>query len=785
MKRIAGLGIVCLTLLLAISVEFWNKGTLGFFVHPTTQKVVYITPELSLTGTDLRVDDTIIQVYHRDWQELLREWNFFRLIPPPDQSIPITIERNGAIHHIQLYQYPQTRSQYFDKLVNLFLAMTCIATGYILAKRAYYEGVIPRGIGFFWFGVGLVVGLHNFAGQASLPLLVTLEWIMLSMYIPYFVVAHTFFPYRFSSPSAIADSERRLLVMFVITNALTVAVVRGVHMSLIDFVTYMNPLMTVGIFIAFFGSTIFLYHTYRATTINHMRRQIRIILSAYGIVMSLWFILLTLPSLISNTPLPSQFINLITIVIPITYLVSGIFPDLYSIDRIIRRGLSYLLTLSILVIGARLTLYLLKLQSENIPIWTALYGIVLYVPILNLIRRSIPALRIVNSYQPLYEASHLLTTTLDRSQLITSLANGIDHSFQHPAMSIYVRTSLDDPQMHLVHNQRMPYIPVNFVIEADEVAQSTTIKTSAELRSISFDSSPHHDLQSLVHHPQISLWCPIYHSQYHLLGIIVLGRRDDQDPYRLNDIYELQRLLNATALALAHSGLYDQQVESQQTIRLLFKQVQQIQDKTAQSIAREIHDEIINISIRLNIESIQKLIARTNDPELLRQLDLVLMSEKDMAHTLRLICESLHPSGIDDPYGFTAILTNQIDQLRILFHGSLYLHIQHTLCPIEPVIQHELVRITKEAVVNAITHANADTITITLRYPRESDHTLSLTVEDNGSEVPTMKKGHFGIRNMQERALMMDGTFSMTYERGTSINVTVPLPYESFVENHI
>jgi hypothetical protein len=47
------------------------------------------------------------------------------------------------------------------------------------------------------------------------------------------------------------------------------------------------------------------------------------------------------------------------------------------------------------------------------------------------------------------------------------------------------------------------------------------------------------DEQRLLTHPAIVLWCPIQH-QGHLLGLLVLGMREDLDPYRREDQQPLQ-----------------------------------------------------------------------------------------------------------------------------------------------------------------------------------------------------------------------------------------------------
>lgn len=95
---------------------------------------------------------------------------------------------------------------------------------------------------------------------------------------------------------------------------------------------------------------------------------------------------------------------------------------------------------------------------------------------------------------------------------------------------------------------------------------------------------------------------------------------------------------------------------------------------------------------------------------------------------------------------------------------------------IAPGAVHHLVCIGQEAVTNAIRHASATRIHVTLRYETEA---LILTVRDNGrgfniSGVVT-KPGHFGIPVMQERARKLGGALRMnsTTQNGTEVIVSV------------
>jgi signal transduction histidine kinase len=92
-------------------------------------------------------------------------------------------------------------------------------------------------------------------------------------------------------------------------------------------------------------------------------------------------------------------------------------------------------------------------------------------------------------------------------------------------------------------------------------------------------------------------------------------------------------------------------------------------------------------------------------------------------------------------------------------------------------IQHELLRITQEAISNAVRHAKPTVVNVTLRW---NPPNLILKVKDNGSGISSAsreKSEGFGLDNIRTRASQIDGKLEIQTAdgRGTSIIVTVPI----------
>ena len=86
--------------------------------------------------------------------------------------------------------------------------------------------------------------------------------------------------------------------------------------------------------------------------------------------------------------------------------------------------------------------------------------------------------------------------------------------------------------------------------------------------------------------------------------------------------------------------------------------------------------------------------------------------------------------------------------------------------------------IGREAVSNAVRHAHAATISMTLDYARDA---IALAVSDDGHGFdPTTNAdstGHFGLVTMRERAEAVGGTLEIRSgpREGTTLVATIPV----------
>jgi signal transduction histidine kinase len=777
-----GLAAVTLATILAFTVLLWPIPYLGFtVVDPRTAIIVSIEPDSSAAQAGLQVGDRVLRMYDRPWDAVIAHPNVLALVGPHERPIPISVERAGAMYIFVLVQGAPSIAFQAVKVTNILLAMLCWLTGYILGIVRRHESSGSPLVACFWLGLGGVLGSYFFARYASYPLRLVLDCLMLTVLFPLAVYIHVWFPVRPMLPQQAGDARRALLGSLVLLNGGLAASLIIWRPSLIQLVTRLSDLLLIGLLLALIASGVILRRAYRRTTIEHVRRQIRLIALACFFVAVAWLLLLVLPSFVlGEAVIADHWIDLLTGAVPLAYLIGGVAPDLYRVDRIALRLGVHAATTTVLVGVFAVISTALALHGTLAVLWTVVCFVVLYRPVQRLGFRLLPAR--VNPTHNFYHALHAgmtrLTATLDAPTLVDALCAGVRGTFGEPALAFYVGDIAGSNELTCVVQERLPQLPETITpgTLTDQLGRLSPVTESRMLHVALAQRALSHAEEQVLHHPGLVLWCPIRHAQGYLLGLLLLGMRGDLDPYRAQDIRELQRMLESAALAFANSAAYMQQCEAESIIRQLYQRLQHAQDATAAAIAREIHDEIINMNVRLNIASLQKLIGQVHDPAIHAELELLLESERTEAQALRLLCEQLHPTGIDDPLGLAAVLRMQVEKIQAIWSGDCHLVVEHAPCPIAAPTQREALRITQEALTNAVKHAAATEIVVQLHYPDTPGGLVCLTIRDNGrtGQAITARPGHWGVRNMYERARAAGGELQLCREPdgGTTVVFT-------------
>lgn len=183
-------------------------------------------------------------------------------------------------------------------------------------------------------------------------------------------------------------------------------------------------------------------------------------------------------------------------------------------------------------------------------------------------------------------------------------------------------------------------------------------------------------------------------------------------------------------------------------------------------LRRELHDGIgpSLAAIGLGLRHLQQ--SEPRDEEAVR-----LMADEVQRAVVevRRICDGLRPAAIDE-LGLAAALAESLEPLR-RFGPSVTLSIA-ALPSLPPAVEVATYRIVMEAATNAVRHAGAHAITVSVSY----DDGLVLRVADDGRGLDPHHRAGVGLGAMTERAEEVGGrlTFTAGSPRGTVVAGWLP-----------
>lgn len=243
-------------------------------------------------------------------------------------------------------------------------------------------------------------------------------------------------------------------------------------------------------------------------------------------------------------------------------------------------------------------------------------------------------------------------------------------------------------------------------------------------------------------------------------------------------VFARQMFFRNMELEEAHKELEGKNVELKDRARVLRTLSNRIADERKEErdlIADYLHDDTAQLHYRLSlqIEMAKRRLAKGEVETVQRNLEEIDETRKAADHTLRALIRDLHRTPIGRGGLAEAITSWAEDASRGL---DLKINVDVREVSLPSAIQLLVYQITREAVMNAIKHAEATNIWVSLT---DTEEVVELTIKDDGKGFDTsaaQPEGHFGSVMMRERALVTGGTFSRESEpgRGTTIRATFP-----------
>jgi signal transduction histidine kinase len=205
-------------------------------------------------------------------------------------------------------------------------------------------------------------------------------------------------------------------------------------------------------------------------------------------------------------------------------------------------------------------------------------------------------------------------------------------------------------------------------------------------------------------------------------------------------------------------------------------------------VARELHDSLLQgmAAALMHLRGVRKRFAadkaaapaETVARELKEIEQLVsdnIEETRQFVWDLRDASQTAKGNGAPDDAGHLAPALTELTS-KLVPPGSLEARVvvEGDPLPLPRHVQHELLRIAHEAMVNAVQHGQARHLETRLRFDRSA---LSLSVRDDGRGfdphgVAEAKPGHFGLQGMRERAARL-GQFAIESATGQGTTITI------------
>lgn len=746
----------------------WPMPRIGYASNYITGEVVSIDVGSDAERVGIQVGDKILEVYGYAWKDAYKRIFMTPVGMDDIKDIPVKIERNGYIYEYILNPVITDITIQTNKAIWIAISLCCLISGILL-------GTLRQGdnnnfyFSLFWIISGGIVSLYFYTNTMSVILNIIISIFIYLFMIPLFVLTcYVSFGLYLKKPNI---RSKYYFIIYFCLGILAIFLSYILSENIVEMKDIMGFFIPILFSLSFINIGIYLFDMKEVTNIAYVRRKAKIISVICLFTGISWILLRIIPSIIWNTVQFSDiYYDFILMLIPLAFVFGGGFKDNYYIEKFVDNILKHLLTFVVLFVMASVIVRMLNISDSYSGIFISLCVIILYRPVFILWKSTWRNTNLLN----IVPVQRELGSTLETNKIIKVFAEGIQDLFDKPGIAVYL---LDEQDSYSCCYNISLDVPENIKISLVQGGQKAKmISQTSEVVSGESSISLKSDSLQNTQFSNVALWCFIYNDNL-LTGVTMIGNKPNFDMYRREDEIEIEKLVISTQMSLKNSMSYERLMASEENNKMLYQRLDQIQRDTSMKIAKEIHDEILNVNVRLNIDSLSYILQSVDNPRVCEEVQRVLDSEVSVASMLREVCDRIYPSDMDDPLGLPGLIRSQVHKVAGTWRGSIDVHVFGCVNSVGLNTQRIVSRVVREAMVNAIKHAKyANAINIHLEYQASQ---LIIVVSDNGANTKSVsvKDGHFGLRSMYEDIHSIGGNLRIdTTDSGVSVKIRVAYP---------
>lgn len=248
-----------------------------------------------------------------------------------------------------------------------------------------------------------------------------------------------------------------------------------------------------------------------------------------------------------------------------------------------------------------------------------------------------------------------------------------------------------------------------------------------------------------------------------VIGVLDI-QSDQPDDFDETDLVVMELLAGQAAIALENARLYKQA-----------QQLAVVEERNR--LARDLHDSVTQsiYSLTLLAEAGQRMIQAGDTAVIQQNQERLSAISQQALQEMRLLVYELRPFDLRQA-GLAAALENRLEVVERRAGVDVEYTVSGEIC-LPEAVEEALYRIAHEALNNALKHAQATAVAVTIEA---SPGAICLQVTDNGRGFETAlaeRLGGLGLVSMRERVEMLNGRFNLISEpgSGTTIQVEIPL----------
>lgn len=216
--------------------------------------------------------------------------------------------------------------------------------------------------------------------------------------------------------------------------------------------------------------------------------------------------------------------------------------------------------------------------------------------------------------------------------------------------------------------------------------------------------------------------------------------------------------------------------ERQQFKQAVLQTEIEIREETLTQISRDLHDNLGQIAslIKINLNLVSKDLKEIDKLKIEDSIELL----KRLIADIKSLSTSLNSENLKN-FGLLEALNDDIQRINKTGHLNLLIHSNGTMPVLAPEIEIFIYRMSQEIINNALKHAAAKNLYITLQV---NEGSLQLTFKDDGKGFQTNNlleknagKGN-GLNNLHKRCKIIGAQLNISSILGSGTELTIYLP---------